>query len=45
MLQKTKGIALKTTNYSESSIVAQIFTENLGLQSYLINGARKPKAK
>lgn len=45
MLQKTKGIALKTTNYSESSIVAQIFTEALGLQSYLISGARKPKAK
>lgn len=45
MLQKTKGIALKTTNYSESSIVVQIFTETLGLQSYLINGARKPKAK
>lgn len=45
MLQKTKGIALKITNYSESSIVAQVFTETLGLQSYLINGARKPKAK
>lgn len=45
MLQKTKGIALKATNYSESSIVAQVFTESLGLQSYLINGARKPKAK
>ncbi|MBL1411408.1 DNA repair protein RecO [Sphingobacterium faecale] len=45
MLQKTKGIALKITYYSESSIVAHIFTENLGLQSYLINGARKPRAK
>lgn len=45
MLQKTKGIALKVTNYSESSIVTQIFTEDLGLQSYLINGARKPRAK
>ena len=45
MLQKTRGIALKTTNYSENSIVAQIFTEELGIQSYLINGARKPKAK
>ncbi|TJZ62289.1 DNA repair protein RecO [Sphingobacterium olei] len=45
MLQKTKGIALKVTNYSENSVVAQIFTEDLGLQSYLINGARKPKAK
>lgn len=45
MLQKTKGIVLKTTNYAENSIIAQIFTEDLGLQSYLINGARKPKAK
>src|SRR5690606_29152997 len=45
MLQQTKGITLKVTNYSESSVVAQIYTEVLGLQSYLINGARKPKAK
>lgn len=45
MLQKTNGIALKVTNYSENSVVAQIYTEKLGLQSYLINGARKPKAK
>lgn len=45
MLHKTKGIALKITNYAENSIIAQIFTENFGLQSYLINGAKKPKAK
>lgn len=45
MLQRTRGIALKVTNYSENSIVAQVYTEELGLQSYLINGARKPKAK
>lgn len=45
MLQKTRGIVLKVTHYSENSVVAQIFTEDLGLQSYLINGARKPKAK
>lgn len=45
MLQRTRGIALKVTNYSENSVVAQIYTEDLGLQSYLINGARKPKAK
>ena len=45
MIQKTRGVALKTTNYSENSVVAQIFTESFGLQSYLINGARKPKAK
>lgn len=45
MLQKTRAIALKVTNYSENSVVAQLFTEELGIQSYLINGARKPKAK
>ena len=45
MIQKTRGIALKVTNYSESSIVVHIFTEHLGMQSYLVNGARKPKAK
>lgn len=45
MLVKVKGIVLKTTRYSESSVVAQIFTDKLGMQSYLINGVRKPKAK
>ncbi len=45
MLVKTKGIPLKITNYSESSVVAQIYTAEFGLQSYMINGARKPKAK
>jgi len=45
MLHQTKGITLKVTNYSESSVVAQIYTQAFGLQSYLINGARKPKTK
>ena len=45
MLHKTRGVVLKTTNYSESSIIAQIFTEKFGLQSYLINGVKKPKSK
>ena len=45
MLHKTRGIVFKTTNYAESSVIVQVFTEKLGLQSYLINGVRKPKAK
>jgi DNA repair protein RecO (recombination protein O) len=45
MLHKTRGIVFKTTDYGESSVVAQIFTEKFGLQSYMVNGARKPKAK
>src|SRR5690554_5370400 len=45
MLHKTRGIVLKSTSYSESSVVVQVFTEKFGLQSYMINGARKPKSK
>jgi DNA repair protein RecO (recombination protein O) len=45
MLHKTRGIVLKATNYNESSVVVQVFTEKLGIQSYLINGVKKPKAK
>lgn len=45
MLHKTRGIVFKTTDYSESSVVVQVFTEKFGLQSYLINGVKKPKAK
>lgn len=45
MLHKTRGIVLKTTDYSESSIIVQVFTERFGMQSYLINGAKKPRAK
>jgi DNA repair protein RecO (recombination protein O) len=45
MLHKTRGIVLKTTTYSESSVVVQVFTEKFGIQSYLINGVKKPKAK
>lgn len=45
MLHKTKGIVLKTTNFAESSVVAKIYTQKFGLQSYLINGVKKPKAK
>lgn len=45
MLHKTRGIVFKTTDYSESSVVVQVFTEKFGLQSYLINGVKKPKAR
>ncbi|HYH55668.1 MAG TPA: DNA repair protein RecO, partial [Anseongella sp.] len=45
MLHKTRGIVLKTTDYGDSSIIAQVFTEKLGLQSYLVNGIKKPKSR
>jgi DNA repair protein RecO (recombination protein O) len=45
MLHKTRGIVFKTTDYGESSVIVQVFTEKFGLQSYIINGAKKAKAK
>jgi DNA repair protein RecO (recombination protein O) len=45
MLHKTRGIVFKVTDYGESSVIAQVYTEKFGLQSYIVNGAKKPKAK
>jgi DNA repair protein RecO (recombination protein O) len=45
MLHKTRGIVFKTTNYAESSVIVQVYTEKFGLQSYIINGVKKPRAK
>ena len=45
MLHKVRGIVLKTTNYGESSVIVQVLTDKFGMQSYLINGVKKPKAK
>ncbi len=45
MLHKTRGIFLKSTAYSESSLVVQIYTEKFGTQSYLLQGVRKNKSK
>lgn len=45
MLHKTRGIVFHITPFSESSVVAKIYTELFGLQSYLINGVRSKKAK
>lgn len=45
MLHKTRAIVFKTTDYGESSVIVQLFTERFGLQSYIINGVKRPKAK
>lgn len=45
MLLKTSGIIIKTTKYSDSSIIVKIYTRKLGLQSYIINGVRSKKSK
>lgn len=45
MTHKTKGIVLKTVRYGETSIIASIYTELFGIQSYLINGVRTAAKK
>ena len=45
MLVKTRGVVLKFIKYRESSIIVRIYTETLGLQSYLINGIRSSRSK
>jgi DNA repair protein RecO (recombination protein O) len=45
MLLKTRGIILRTVKYSETSIIADIYTEQKGLRTYIISGVRTPRAK
>jgi len=40
MLYKTRGISLTYIKYRETSIIARIFTESFGIQSYIVNGVR-----
>ena len=44
MLHKTRGIVLRSVDYSDTSIIAKIYTEQFGIQSYLIKGAKRKKA-
>jgi DNA repair protein RecO (recombination protein O) len=43
MLNKTNGIVLHTIKYGETSVIARVYTELFGLQSYLVKGARNRK--
>lgn len=40
MIYTTKGIVLRTIKYGETSVIAAIFTELFGIQSYIVNGVR-----
>jgi len=44
-IHKTKGIVLRCVKYGDTSIIANIYTELFGLQSYIIKGARKTSKK
>lgn len=44
MTEKTRGIVLHQIKYSDSGIVAWIYTRKFGRQSFLIRGLRKKKS-
>ncbi len=45
MLHLTHGIVLKTLRFSETSVIAHIYTEKFGRLAYIINGVHAPKSK
>ena len=45
MLKTVQGIILRTVKYSESSVICEIYTKELGLRSYIMSGVRQSKAK
>ncbi len=45
MILQTKGIVFQSVKYGDTSLVVKIFTEELGLQSYMVKGVRSKRAK
>jgi DNA repair protein RecO (recombination protein O) len=44
MIHKTRGIVLHQLKYSDTSLIVKIYTELLGLQTYLVKGARSKRS-
>lgn len=45
MIKKTQGIVIHYIKYRETSIIVKIFTRDLGMKSYIVNGVRSVKSK
>lgn len=45
MLVKTRGVVFHQLKYSETSLIVKIYTEEFGIQSYLVKGARTKKSR
>ena len=45
MLLSTRGIVTRTSKYSETSLIARIFTEQSGMQSFLIRGIHRSTSR
>ena len=42
---KTNGIVLRSMKYGETSLIVDVFTQDLGMRSYIVNGVRKSTSK
>jgi len=45
VLHKVRGVVFRFTKYGETSIIVTIFTDQFGLQSYMVNGVRSRTTK
>lgn len=45
MLQKTRGVVIRSVKYGDTSLIVTMFTEVYGIQSYMVNGVRKESVK
>lgn len=45
MTHKTKGVVLRTVKYGETSVIATVYTELFGVQSYIVKGVRQATKK
>lgn len=43
MVYTTKGIVLRTIPYGDTSVIATLYTERFGMESYIVNGIRSSK--
>jgi DNA repair protein RecO (recombination protein O) len=45
MNRRTRGIILQATSYSETSLVVKIYTENSGLETFIVSGVRSKNSR
>lgn len=45
MISSTKGIAIRSTKFSETSLVVKVYTRDFGMQGYMVPGVRSPKSR
>ncbi|MCB0635064.1 MAG: DNA repair protein RecO [Lewinella sp.] len=45
MLRTTRAIVLRQFKYGETSLIVELYTEQLGVRKYIISGVRSPKSR